>query len=477
MVDASPPQQPARSRWKAAVAGTLVLALALAGAIYLLVDRFGGDAPPTAGGTPAPATSEGGSTPGSGGLLDELGDLLDELDGEFDPVLLECLAPSAGATPGAVPDADIEAQVEAIEAIVAAERGLPAGDDLSIEFVTPEEVQRRAVEINEDELDAEEAAVATDILAALGAVEPGTDLVQAQLDALEAGVGGFYDLRTGELVIGSESMDAMGTFITAHELVHAMADASLGLPDLDAIAEEEGSDAAYAALSAVEGDATLYSQQFVGDHLPLSQLLELEAMSAETEDALAGMPHFVTRNLEFPYLEGMTFTCHTYLDGGWSAVDDTYENPPATTAQVLFPERYQSGEKAVDVRAPSGPGGWEMLDSDTFGAADLLFLLEDAELSDPLDRVAAWAGGEVTVWANGEDRAVALVLADRGGTHPLCDTVADYYEAAFPDASRSATGDGATFEAGSQSATVSCAGDEVALGVGPDLPTSGAAIG
>jgi hypothetical protein len=69
------------------------------------------------------------------------------------------------------------------------------------------------------------------------------------------------------------------------------------------------------------------------------------------------------------------------------------------------------------VSLPDAPSGWSQIHSDTFGAADLLFLLEapggDAAvtLDDPKDRVRAWAGGEIAMWDRDGDTAVANSLA------------------------------------------------------------------
>ncbi|MBB5785921.1 hypothetical protein [Jiangella mangrovi] len=506
-----PSPQPARSPssaapWQIATVVALAVGLIIAGLVYVVMDQRADDLRAERDDArrqlaEAQEESEGGSgglggledllggEDGLGGLEDLLGGLGDlEGMGDVDPILFECLGAGGlglGGGGESIPDGDVETQVAAIAQLVEEERGLPAGDDVDIEFVSLDEVQRRAVEITREDLDPERAAVDSRLLAALGAVEPGTDLAQAQLDALDAGVGGFYDPETHQLVIGSEEMDGMGAFITAHELVHAQADAALGLPDQEAIATESGSDAAYAALNATEGDASLYSQQFIGQHLPLDQLLELQELSGQTSADLDGLPHFIARQLEFPYVEGLTFTCDVFLDGGWDAVDATYDQVPATTAQILFPDRYRAGEAAVDVRDPAGPGeAWQELRSDTFGAADLLFLLEapgddeSVARSDPKELAAAWAGGEVTVWGDGDRTAVALVLADRGdeGAAPLCETVTDFYAAAFQDADAAEEGGRTVFTGPDQSAVVACSGSEVALGIGPDAQTAAAAV-
>ncbi|WP_166348221.1 hypothetical protein [Phytoactinopolyspora limicola] len=515
-VDQNPPPagpsavQSGQAGWKVATAVAAGLGLILSGTVYVLMDRqitsleddlatVRAELADAQAQADDPLGGLGDLLGGLGGLDDlgglgdllggDLGDLLggdlgDLLGGDFgdiDPILFQCLSPGGGlglGNTGSIPEADIETQVQAVRDILEDERGLVTNSDLSIEFVTVDEVQRRAVELTEAELDREQAAVDARLLAALGAVEPGLDLVQAQLDALDAGVGGFYNPDTGELVIGSETMDGLGAYITSHEMVHALADEIFGLPDTAELAETHGSDAAYAALNAIEGDATLYGQMFISAHLPMSELLALEAQTADSQAALDAMPYFIRRNLEFPYLEGMTFSCHLYLDGGWDAVDDTYANLPSTSAQILFPDRYRAGETAVDVDTPAAPAGWAEIRTDTFGAADLLFLLEapggdtDAALDNPKDLAEAWAGGRITVWDRAGDTAMALALAEHPDRPGLCGTLDEYYAAAFPDSTRAENDGIVTFDGGAQSAAISCADGEVLLGTGPDPDTA-----
>ncbi|WP_165367791.1 hypothetical protein [Phytoactinopolyspora endophytica] len=479
---------------------TAVVGLALSGTVYLVMDQRVDDLEEELAGAE--------SRTGLGGLVDLMEEYgLDELLGEdfegferegldlddpdlenemgVDPSVLDCIGldmMSEGG--GSIPDAEIETQVEAVRDIVESERGLAADGDLDIEFVTMDEVQQRVVDLSEQDLDREAIAVESRMLAALGAIDPGLDLVQAQLDALGDGVAGYYSPETEELVIGSEEMDAMGTYVTAHEMVHALADATFGLPDLESLAESDGGDAAFAALSALEGDATLYGQMMITKHLSFTDLLALEVESAGTSADLEALPHFVERSLSFPYLEGMAFTCDVFLDGDWASVDDTYADLPTTSAQILFPERYALGEEAEEVRALAGPDGWDEIHHDTFGAADLLFLLEapggdtDRALDDALDGAAAWAGGEVTVWDQDGDTAVGLVLAEHTDGIWLCGAVEEYYAAAFPDAERSFPDDGSlVFEGTDQSAVVMCDDtEETALGIGGDLETAYAAV-
>lgn len=324
-------------------------------------------------------------------------------------------------------------------------------------------------------------------LSALGAVPPGTDLEREVTDLLEAQVVGFYDTETKELVVRAEDvedgLDAVERLTLVHELEHALADQALDLPDLDDPAPGE-EDATSAALAVVEGDASLATEMFAARGLTAAEQLSL--LSAETgARGLAEAPYHLARSLLFPYAEGKEFVCGLFAEGGWEAVDAAYADPPTTTAQVLFPDRYRRAEEAA---APSPPGelpaAWEPAYPVAFGAADLLFLFEAPggdparALDDPLDRAAAWAGGTVHVWERGSETATALLLVEREGEPSLCRSVAAWYRAAFPE-SEVGPAEGAVMSADGpdQDAVLRCAGEEVRLGTGPDPTAAEAAIG
>src|SRR6201999_3921871 len=120
-----------------------------------------------------------------------------------------------------------------------------------------------------------------------------------------------------------------------------------------------------AGLGLIEGDATLTMSRFqlsATDPMDLLGSLgggELQEQQEPLEDA----PEYFAQQLLFPYTEGLSFVCALESEGGWAAVDGAYADPPTTTAQILFPERYTAGEGAVDVpdpQAPDGAGGEEV---------------------------------------------------------------------------------------------------------------------
>ncbi len=140
---------------------------------------------------------------------------------------------------------------------------------------------------------------------------------------------------------------------------------------------------------------------------------------------------------------------------------------------------------AQPVGSLGGPGtGWREERSQTFGAADLMFLFEapgddtNAALSDPMGRAAAWAGGIVTQWSMGSATATGISLVQRAGASTsLCDSVAAWYAATLDVPAPTLTGRATrtfVFAAapGHQAAELQCAGNDVRVGIAPDAATA-----
>lgn len=394
-----------------------------------------------------------GGLGGDGGAGDLLGGL--DLGGAT-----ACLADGGlggllggGGGGASIPDGDPRAQYEATAAWVEQERGLDFDEVPEPEFVSAGEMQTRVAEQIRADYPADLARADEELYEALGVIDPGTDLLDTYSEFVGSQVAGYYDPDTGELVVlgdEEEPFDAIELVTIAHELEHALADQALDIPIEDDVRTEDP-DAQLAGLALVEGDATLTMSRF---QLAAIDLTDAFAMLLggdfeRQQQALEDAPPFLAAQLVFPYTEGLSFVCALESAGGWDAVDDAYRQPPTTTAQVLFPDRYTAGEGPVAVDPPAGPpgSGWERVRSTTFGAADVLFLLEDAGIADARDRAAAWAGGTVTQYRNGDDVAVRIGLAQHDDADDLCDSTREW---------------AATVER----AEVTCAGDRVSVAIG-----------
>ena len=363
----------------------------------------------------------GGDSSGLSGLEDLLGGLLGGQSGDLGDLgdLFGGLDPSAGlgscltGVPGsfAIADGTLEGQVDDVARAVEDLRGLSFPVEVEPVFVSHEEMAGRVRDLVAESYPSGLVDFDTRLLVALGMLPVGYDLMEAQLDLLDTGVAGYYDPDTTELVVatpaGDQPLPAIDQITLAHEMIHALTDATLGIPEtLDD--PEADPEIVRAEQALIEGDATLGMQQFafgaLGLEAQLAMLMDPRLLGAQQE---AGeFPYVLSSGLQLPYLEGMAFTCALYQAGGWDAVNEAYDNPPTNTSQILFPERYLvRATDEVEPQPIGSPGrNWESLRTVGFGAFDLMTLFSapgddvDAALDDPWGPGAGlgrWAGGSL----------------------------------------------------------------------------------
>lgn len=388
-----------------------------------------------------------------------------------------------GLTKGGGVKGTVEEQVAKIADLVQEERGLTFKGDVQPEFLPADEFDARIAGLVKAEYPVEEADLDGRLLGLLGAVPDGTDMKALQSDVLSGQVAGYYDPDTGDVVVrvpeGQDSLDVNGQVTLAHELDHMLTDQRLGLPDT---AKGGDSDANLARLALVEGDATLLMQRFMLQQVGLLDQIgsALSPEAAASQEDLDKVPSYLRNQLLFPYTSGLAYTCRLSADGGWKAVDAAYDDTPLTTAEILFDDRANVAPAATSP-VPSPGDGWEEARTDTFGAAPLLWLFqapggdEALAIADPKAASARWDGGDLTLFTKGPRSALGLSLVDRQDGGALCDSVRDWYGAAFGEGTT--TGAVTTFADGGRHAELRCDGRDVRLGIAPDAATATALAG
>jgi hypothetical protein len=352
-------------------------------------------------------------------------------------------APSATPEPSASPD--LEDALAALEADVADLRDLPSANIDPAEFVSRAELERRLADQFAQDYPADEVAADNALLRGLGLLTADQDVAALQLQLLSGQVLGYYDDVTQSMVIVTEAgltPEAQVTY--AHEYTHALQDAAFGIDsmELDAQGDDDG---AFARLALVEGDATTAMVLWAIDHLRAEDLLEI---SQTPLPDTTGVPDWMLRQLEFPYLAGTDFVAQLYARGGFAAVDEAWADPPVSTEQVLHFRAYVDDELPVvvpeidpDVRAL----GVDIVEDTTLGEAMIGIWLThlgvdpaDCSPVDPGSAVrdceatraaAGWGGDRVTALVS-PDGEVAVVLRVAWDT-PVD---ADEFEAAYADA-------------------------------------------
>lgn len=217
------------------------------------------------------------------------------------------------------------AQVRAIARSVERVRGLEFERRVRPVFLSPDEVARRAARLFLSDYPRATADAEARLLAALGAIPEGLDLRRAVTELLESQVAGFYVPETEKLVVPSDDpstpLTAAEKVVLAHELEHALAHQSLGLPvarrpDVARLDEN------LAALALVEGDATLAMQRYALHAIPIFEQFSMlsDPLITRASAALEGVPHYLARQLGFPYVAGLEFVCDRYRKRKWTSI-------------------------------------------------------------------------------------------------------------------------------------------------------------
>ena len=242
--------------------------------------------------------------------------------------------PSGGVSS---PSADPAAAFAAIEGEVRQIRLLPAPDIGPAELIGRDQLQAelRAVfdaQYPQARRDADNLA-----LHALGLLADDQDVAALQLQLLGDQVIGFYDdTRQRMVVVSDAGVDAQARITYAHEYTHALQDAAFGLDSLqtDAVGEDDRN---LARTSLIEGDAALTMVLWAIQHMTPA---DLGTITQTPVPDMSGIPDWMVAQLELPYTAGADFAGSLYASGGFDAVDAAFADPPATTEQVLHPDKY-----------------------------------------------------------------------------------------------------------------------------------------
>ena len=325
-------------------------------------------------------------------------------------------SPAPSATPAS--SGDTAALYRQIEDQVLAERGLPAKERLEPTILSEAEARTRLEEQFRKDNPPDEIAVSEGTLKALGLLPADASLTDLNVEMLGSQVIGYYDPEVKQLFVVSRSgkIGASEKSTFAHEFTHALQDQSFDLEAIDGDAVGQG-DRWLARRAFVEGDAVLSMTQWLSRHLTAAELGELLEVDPEVQAQLERMPAILREPLLFQYLQGFYFANGIWAKGGWEAVNDVYRRLPDSTEQVLHPEKYEAGEKPVEVRLDAAAlakemgSGWTVTPEDTLGEFQLsVWLRENGVQALPAGAAAAGWGGDRVAYLRGPDGAYALAL-------------------------------------------------------------------
>lgn len=314
---------------------------------------------------------------------------------------------SPGTTAGSAAGGDqaaVEAEVATLSAFVEQQRGLEFKEPVPVHLAEGQEFEDLLFATVTDE-DWEDVADEGVVLEALGLVPPGTDMRAALTNLLGAGVLGFYDTETNELVIRGAELDLLTRNTMVHELTHALDDQhfELSRPELATATDESG----FTFTAVAEGSArhveTAWQQTLTPEERKARERAELD-QGMEQVDRLLQVPQIMLDTMIAPYTLGQRFVDDIVETDGQQALNDAFVTLPSTTEQIMDPDKYRAGETAKPVPAPTAEG--EVLDEGIIGQHVTALLLGD-EVPGRVARTAAegWGGDRFVAWRSADGKA------------------------------------------------------------------------
>ncbi|HEX3393700.1 MAG TPA: hypothetical protein VHS52_04160 [Acidimicrobiales bacterium] len=314
-------------------------------------------------------------------------------------------AHAAPPPPDVVPD-KLQPVLPELEAFVEQARGLRFERPPKVSLVGDDEFEKLLDGDGSDTGGQQDAQTALGVLRALGLVEGNVD-IQSVGRKQDSQTVGFYDDQTTELYVRGVDATPYAEDTLVHELTHALDDQHFGLarPELD---KPDQGDAQTAFQALVEGDAVTVETAWYDSRSKEDR----DAIDAAETAAGGGAdngsePDVFTKLLAFPYSVGPSFVAAVRESGGQARLDATFERPPTTTEQILYPKRFLAGEGAVAVPAPPADG--KVVDEGSLGELGL-FLVADATVShqDAGRASTGWGGDAYRAWRDGDRTCIRV---------------------------------------------------------------------
>ncbi|WP_137288009.1 Hvo_1808 family surface protein [Natronorubrum halophilum] len=246
-----------------------------------------------------------------------------------------------------------EDQLEAVKyrsmARIEVLRGIKFERDVALEVITRREYRSQRGEPGSA------SAATNELWRGAFIVDGETDVNRAMDDLYGGAVQGYYTNNRIVIVTDETEEIRIDRETLVHELVHALQDQQFGLSSGGTTI-----DAQRAELGLIEGEANfiphLYDRRCGAEWQCLAEYEQPPATSNLREQPF-NVGLFLS--IYTPYSEGPSFVDRLRERGGWAAVDSAYDDRPASTSQLIHPERYPDDQPvAVSIRDRSSDD-WE----------------------------------------------------------------------------------------------------------------------
>jgi hypothetical protein len=420
------PRKP-RKRWPRIVILLLLILLAATGGGYLLLNSFNQAANPSAQSTLAVAVGVVPTdTPAPTDTL-TVTPTPSITSTRYPPTWTPTSAPTAPPTRTPTPLPTFNPAVQTgllrLRDQVAAVRGLNAEDVIPTALLPRELVETALRSVLDIQRRQPELVNQARGLAALGLIRPGFDLARYTINRFADNAGGFYVPWQDVISVAGEKFGGVESLVYVHQTAHALLDQHFDLTRLGLNPTcTLGDDQCQALQALVEGDTALTTDRWLDKNaasLEKDALAKYQALPPAIDDPAA--PPFIARDVAFRSEYGRKFVEAVYQRGGWVAVNKAYESLPASTEQIMHPDKYLKGEKPIEVSAVPLPeafgGDWQLITDETLGEWRTYMLLaenvdEAGRLSEETAQKAAagWGGDRYRVYYDPKTDQSALVV-------------------------------------------------------------------
>jgi hypothetical protein len=265
-------------------------------------------------------------------------------------------------------------------------------------------------------------------LVVLGFIKPTYDLAYYSTTRLSDNIAGFYIPEQQVLYVIGNQFGGVEKDIFAHEFDHALVFQNLfndTSPTAENPACQNDSQRCDAITALVEGDARWIEYQWQDQYMSEQDYYDfLRYRSPRTPISQEVHPPFAYFQTYFPYVQGMEFVKYLYDRGNWARVNKAYQALPASTEQILHPEKYIANETpvavpSVDLKGTLGDQ-WKLESSDSLGeyltylllaySADVTTQVKSkADDAIALAGSAGWGGDRYQVYYRAADDSTLLV--------------------------------------------------------------------
>ena len=257
----------------------------------------------------------------------------------------------------------------------------------------------------------------------LGLIPADFDLRQNTVDLLTEQAAAFYDYNKRKLfVLEGTSAGPEERMALVHELAHALADQHFPLRKFirEGLQSDDGSTA---RLAVMEGQASwlmaAYLSKRAGGPAEVPEgVLQLMTKSIETSaeqyPVFSKAPLYIRESLVFPYSDGMLFQDAIYRKRERMAFSEVFQHPPASTQQILHPEKYLAHTEPMIPGPPAAPAPRDVrsMAEGSLGEFDFQVLLSEYAGKEEGKRAAEHlAGGSYELYEYKRDKLPLLAYA------------------------------------------------------------------